>query len=373
MQEPWHRGAQTINGDWPVPVDLLPDETITSWLARCALAQGCDPSALTGSLWPAWRIWTTDADRGIPTDRRGALERATGVAGAAIEAAALVPIGTRIVGDHPKDQAAWPWISTLGKGGGPTSRRQYCPKCLDEDATSHYRLRWRMAWHAGCAVHGCTLSDRCPRCDSAQQLHRLRADARDIAVCAACGFDLRGIETSPCRADTLEFQKTADRVARAGAGTCFDQQVDAAAWFATADFVCSLIRRVTRSPTKGLTRVLAAAGIDRPLRLHGVPGARIERLGVEDRHALLGAVQRVMRLKPDALSEALKVAGITRQGLLGDRRRLPEALKHALPAMPDRPATDRRRPRRRPRGPRPRHEVRAMMKRLARKLDRNRQ
>ena len=146
MQEPWHPGAQATNGDWPVPADLLPDETITSWLARCALDQGCAPSVLTGSLWPAWRIWTTDADRGIPADRRGDLERATGMAGEAIEAAALVPIGTRIVGDHPKDQAAWPWISTLGTRGGPTSGRQYCPKCLGEDATPHYRLRWRMAW-----------------------------------------------------------------------------------------------------------------------------------------------------------------------------------------------------------------------------------
>ena len=187
MQEPWHPGAQAKNGDWPVPVDLLPDETITSWLARCALGQGCAPTALTGSLWPAWRIWITDADRGIPAGRRDALERATGVAGEAIEAAALGPIGTRIVGDHPKDQAAWPWISTLGKGGGPTSGRQYCPKCLGKDAAPHYRLRWRMAWHTGCAAHRCTLSDRCPRCDSAQHLHRLRADARDVAVCAACG------------------------------------------------------------------------------------------------------------------------------------------------------------------------------------------
>ena len=94
--------------------------------------------------------------------------------------------------------------------------------------------------------------------------------------------------------------------------------------------------------------MLATAGIDRPLRFHGVPGGRIERLGVEDRHALLGGVQRVMRLEPGALGEALKAAGITRQGLLGDRRRLPEALENALPAMPDRPVTNRQRPRRRP-------------------------
>ena len=334
----WHPGARPGRVDWPIPVELLPDETITSWLARCALAQGCAPIALTGSLWPAWRIWTIDADRGIPTGRRGELERATGVAAGAIEAAALEPIGSRVAGHRPKDRAAWPWITTLGRRGEHTSARQYCPRCLDEETTPHYRVGWRLAWHTGCAAHGCALSDRCPKCSATQQLHQLRADAWHVGICAACGGDLRRVRTSPCRTDALEFQETADRVATAGTGKCFGEPVDIPAWFAIAEFLCSLIRQAARSPTKGLTQLLAAANVDWPIPLQSAPGARIERLEVEDRQTLLGAVQRMMRLDRNALRRVLKTAGISRPGTAGRQTRAARGAqrRHARAAGPAR-------------------------------------
>ena len=79
----------------------MPDETITSWLARYAFAQGCAPLTLTGALWPTWRVWSVDADRGIPIDRRGELCRGAGVTAEAITAAALEPIGSRVAGQRP--------------------------------------------------------------------------------------------------------------------------------------------------------------------------------------------------------------------------------------------------------------------------------
>ena len=142
-------------------------------------------------------------------------------------------------------------------------------------------------------------------------------------------------------------------------------------WFAVADFLCSLVRQTVRSPTKGLMQVLAAAGIEGSLRLQTGPGARIELLAVQDRQTLLGPVWRMMRLHRNALREALSVAEVSRQGLLGGRRNLPEALSAAVPTLPEPTRRSRRRPpRKRPSGPRPRHEVRAMMKRLERQLER---
>ena len=43
-----------------------------------------------------------------------------------------------------------------------------------------------------------------------------------------------------------------------------------------ADFLCGLVRRTLRSPTKGLTQLLATAGLDGPPRLQAAPGSRIE-------------------------------------------------------------------------------------------------
>ena len=117
--------------------------------------------------------------------------------------------------------------------------------------------------------------------------------------------------------------------------------------------------------------MLAAAGIEEALRLRAAPGARIELLGVEDRQALLEAVWCMMRLHRNALREALTASGVSRQGLLGGRRNLPEALGPGVPTLPELTRPGRRQPpRKRPSGPRPRHEVRAMMKRLERKVER---
>ena len=235
-------------------------------------------------------------------------------------------------------------------------------------------MGWRLAWQTGCATHGCSLVDRCPACGKPQQLRHLRADAPHLAACAACGADLRKAATSPCRTDALEFQQAGDRTARTGGNVCFGEDVDAAEWFATADFLCGLVRRALRSPTTGLMHLLGAAGIEWPPRLQAAPGARIELLSAHDRQALLGAVQRVMRLDRDALHRALESSGISRQGLLGSKDRLPDALGAAVPPLPDRARTGRRRPARaRADGPRPHHEVREMMKRLQRKLKRTEQ
>ena len=87
--------------------------------------------------------------------------------------------------------------------------------------------------------------------------------------------------------------------------------------------------------------MLAAAGIEEALRLRAAPGARIELLGVEDRQALLEAVWCMMRLHRNALREALTASGVSRQGLLGGRRNLPEALGPGVPTLP---GTDEARP-----------------------------
>lgn len=35
----WHPGSDGVNPRWAVPVQLLPDEIVSSWLVRAALAQ----------------------------------------------------------------------------------------------------------------------------------------------------------------------------------------------------------------------------------------------------------------------------------------------------------------------------------------------
>ena len=331
------------------------------------MAQGCAPTTLTNALWPGWRCWTIDADRGISPDRLKTLCRASGVGADAIADSSRGGIAERAAGTNPKIRSTWRWIVSRGRPSSPTSS-PYCPACLREDGTPYYRNAWRLAWHTGCADHGTTLAERCPHCENAQQLGQLRADARDVATCSSCGGDLRDAVTRNFPSDARKFQEVGDEVASSDHGTVFGRQTDAAGWFAAADFLGALIRRAVRSPTTGLTRLLLAAGIDSAVGVRAAPGQRIEGLGVHDRQRVAAAVWRIMKLDGHALRGAARAADISRQSWLGDRRTAPDVLLGAMPTLPDRPANPRRRARKRRAGPRPRHEVQKMMQRLERML-----
>ena len=370
----WHPGTQglatTITPRWAFPVHLLPAESLTSWLVRAALLQGCDPLVLTGWLWPGWRVWTLDADRGIPEERLSVLSHTSGIAADALQAATIEPIATRIQGERPDRLSTWPWTLTIGarnrkRNGGI----QFCPACLEADDTPYFRLPWRFAWHTACATHDSTLLDRCTVCTAAVAPHRLPAMAANPAVCATCATDLREAHTGPCRPETLAFQQAADQVALQGFGDCYGETWAAATWFAVADFLVALIRRANRSPTQGLLYLLRASGVVVPRHILPIPGARIERLRVEDRQDILAGVWRLMMLDAERLRTTLDTSGITRQGWCEKGHDVPEPLARLTPELPENPATRTYRPRKGRTGPRPRHEVTLMMRRLRRKLE----
>ena len=355
---------------WAAPVPLLPDESLTSWLVRAALVQGCDPPTLAGWIWRRWRVWAIDADRGIPEERLVALCDVCGISAEAFNAAALRPLAARIMGASPDSRAAWPWILTLGarnmkRSGGV----QFCPACLRDDRTPHYRLQWRFAWHTGCDVHDVGLMDRCPNCASPIEPHRLRADARHEAVCATCEADLRGCGAPRCDPEVIAFQRAADRAVQAGEHECFDERLSTATWFGCADFLATLVRRAAHSPTTALDKLLDAAGAVAPRTVAATPGARIERMGGDERRTILGAVGRMMRLGKEELRSALTESGVTRQGLCERGRHAPQPLAQLMRDLPESRLAGPKRKRRPIAGPRARQQVAGMMERLRRKLE----
>ena len=349
---------------------MLSAESITSWLVRSALKHGCDPPTLTLWLWPGWRFWTLDGDRGIPGERLRVLSRTSGIPADALRAAAIMPIAAGVQGGILNMFSSWPWTLSIGarnlkRNGGI----QFCPACLQEDASPYFRLPWRFAWHTGCAKHETTLLDRCPGCSAAVTPHRLPADAAHAAVCATCKADLKDAGTEPCSPEALAFQEAAEQVALEGSGNCYGRTWDAPSWFAAADFLVGLIRRANRSPTQGLSYLLRSSGVGVPRHIPPIPGARVERLRVHDRRDLLAGVWRLMALDARQLRAALKASGITRQGWCEKGRSVPGPLARFVPELPESPER-RPYPPRKPRtGPRPRHEVVLMMNRLQRRLE----
>lgn len=224
-----------MSAPWPVHVPLLPGELFSTWLSRAALAQGCDPMVLTGVLWPRWRAWTRDLDRGLSEDRIDALVVKSGLCRNQLEEATLRPVVRAIAPHLVESRTSWPWVMAQGS----RNRRrfgglQYCPHCLVEDPRPYFRRQWRLAWHIGCEQHRCLLADHCGHCRAPVEPHRCHARDEVQTLCPNCRHDLRATKTEPACADVLAFQLSADAVLSVGSGTWAGETLDSAAWFSAA-------------------------------------------------------------------------------------------------------------------------------------------
>jgi len=365
----WHPGSGRVASIWAVPVPIFPDEIISSWLVRAALTQGCDPLVLTGELWPKWRIWTVDIDRSIPEDRLKILCVISGISADIFHSAMLYPIIQQIYRGSPPVKAVWPWILSLGKRNTKLrSGLQYCPHCLAEDNKPYYRIQWRFAWHTGCETHQCRLYDCCWHCGAPIEPHRLLAEDQTVSICASCKVDLDRADTKSWNDEAKSFQLETDRILQGECGVYLGESISSYHWFELASFFESFIRRVNRKGEEKLLGFINEIGIVLPDSIPIIAGAGIEWLNVQMRERLLGAVWRFLTVDKDRFLHALKTADLSRQGLSTRKESMPSLLSAIIEGLPDHSVTRKKSPKAHLSGPRPRHEVIRMMKRLERKL-----
>lgn len=323
---------------WTLRVTVFPDESLSSWLARAALSQGCDPLVLTGAIWPNWRIWTQDVDRGIERDRLHNLVAASGVSLEEFEAAALRTEAERIAGVSLSATMTWPWILALGKRNrAHRGGQQYCPACLAEDEKPYFRRHWRFAWHTTCAVHGIRLMDRCPSCGSPIEPHRLVAEDRHLAWCARCKSDLRMMAgaTASSRDGAVAFQRTADEIVSGTHSAAFGKKtLSISDWFGLSQFLYGLIRQASRRESSALAELLSGLGITAGSCLLPASGLAFEYLPVMERQSLLDATYQLLSLGPDRMKTAFQDAGLTEAGLLLERRTYPDVIMDMTAALP---------------------------------------
>ncbi len=214
---------------------MLPGELLSAWLVRTALAQGCDPLHLTGWLWPRWRAWTVDLDRGLTADRLATLAMHSGLDSDLLNASMLHSCLPLIAPGLAHKRATWPWILALGsRNRQRRSGLQFCPLCLKNDAIPYFRRAWRFAWHVGCSEHKALLVDHCGNCQALVTPHRLKARDALVCLCSTCRVDLRMTKTTECCSEALHFQDTADRVLKDGYGVWAKTVVSSDVWFSLA-------------------------------------------------------------------------------------------------------------------------------------------
>lgn len=326
-----------MNHAWPVPTALLPGELLSSWLTRAALAQGCDPLVLTNVLWPDWRVWTRDPDRGLSEERLSVVERAAGIEASRFEEASLHPTAAVVTGGGLNDLAIWPWMLALGtRNRKRLGGLQYCPACLRADKVPYYRLHWRFAWHTACAEHGIFLLDRCPECNSPIEPHRLLADSSHVGMCATCKYDLRTAESSSVEQKSAAFQVVADEVLLVGQGAYGTEKLLPAEWFELARYFVTLLRKVARSSPKGLTAFAKELCVDTAHLRPASTGLPLELLSSKERALLLTGAWEMLNAGPRRFLDAAKTVSLTKASLTENGQYVPERIEALIDDLHDR-------------------------------------
>ena len=232
----------------PHTVPFIPGELFSTWLVRAALENGCDPLVWSGAIWPGWRAWIRDLDRGLQPLRLSQLSTALKLDTFELEQATLRPICKLVNGQLKTHASIWPWV--LAQGSRNRNRHgglQYCPRCLAEDERPHFRISWRLAWTVGCPKHGCLLHDVCRACGLPAEPHRSVATDRLLVFCPRCHSDLRSFTTSEADDEARAFQRLADTVVASGRASWGNEVVTRQEWFATA-------RRLVAQPSRFMAR-----------------------------------------------------------------------------------------------------------------------
>lgn len=346
MDSPYarHSGVHRIADPWPIRVPLQPDELISSWLTRTALAHGCDPLVLTSSVWPKWPVWTVDVDRGMSGERLQQLTILSRIPVEEFEAASLRKTAQPVTEEDLDGLAVWPWVLALGSRN--RKRRgglQYCPACLKSDSQPYYRMKWRLAWHTTCARHQIPLLDLCPHCQEAITPHRLNAQDGNMTTCASCRQDLCTNTSTPKATEALALQDEADLVVKRGWGTYGDDVLPSQEWFAVLRFFLTLLRQASLQQPVAVSKMLEILEIDVRKLLPPATGLPLELLPTHEREHLLSVTWILRSAGPDQFQHAARRAAVTGASLKDQRQSAPAKLNEIIQELPDRHATGVRR------------------------------
>lgn len=271
---------------WPVRTTPLPDECLSSWLTRSALALGTDTSSLVGSLKVSWRPWTIDLDRCGPRENSKLIIDRAGVDYPAIAEMTLLPIAERIAGSGIGAMDRWPWILTLGiRGSSRQFGTQYCPMCLRDDSKPYFRRSWRFAWHVVCSRHSVRLLDTCLNCTAQVEPHRLRQSEKHVALCWQCNSDLGSVKIDRNKYQTPDIQSQLDHaLANHKLTNLVSAQRNKFVYYSR---LIASLRRSIAAPTAANPSFEYLGWIGRKLRGLKIRPVSLEMLRTEERYQLL--------------------------------------------------------------------------------------
>lgn len=188
---------------WPVAIDPLPGELLSSWLHRLALANGIAPRSFAGVLGLGGRMWSPRLDLRLPHTVATLLCHQTGlppddISAMTMSGGAMAPLLLPLRNSAHRNRSIW---------------MQYCPECLAADDAPYCRRPWRLASRVSCFAHGCGLRDRCPACHAGVAAFD-QGELVPQHFCARCGFDLRAAPKASVKASVRRLERAIADICR---------------------------------------------------------------------------------------------------------------------------------------------------------------
>ncbi|MBE0506979.1 MAG: TniQ family protein [Marinospirillum sp.] len=188
---------------WPAHPHPLQDECLSSWLVRCAHANGMKVQTFCDQVFgKEYQVWYRDIDRNAPDWLLNIMSQKTGTpiklvhhTTARLYEKRLFPIL------HPASQLRWflpaKHHHRINTGYGI----QYCPACLAADETPYFRLAWRLSLYTFCPKHRILMADRCHKCGAPVAFHRAELGKPNILAgqldhCWQCDAKLSNAATT---------------------------------------------------------------------------------------------------------------------------------------------------------------------------------
>lgn len=236
-----------------IKTPLLPGESISSWLIRAALNQGCDPLGFTQFYWPEHRLWTYDVDKGFNNLDLKIHQDMAILAETEVEQFSLQNLTYfgELTNTLSKSQNINnTWVLPLSKRNRLSLLGySYCPLCLADDEDSYLRLRWRHSWYAHCEHHNVRMLSNCSYCDMPYQPNMLEPTERYVNRCHHCKNKLKDhyLMNLLLVTNAYLFQVKAINVLNTGQATVFGEQVEVADWFEYMLFLINFSRKTART------------------------------------------------------------------------------------------------------------------------------
>ena len=181
----------------PARMNPLPDELLSSWLVRLAMAHGMKLHSFCVEIFGRKAsIWNRDIDKSADESLITTVAARTDTSFESAFRTTLADYAGRIYETHnPQGNSAWIMPLRIYHRLRRRNGLQFCPFCLREDVEPYYRREWRLSWITVCVKHRIVLLDKCPGCCEPVVYHRQEMGNRNqpvaysTTVCPSCQTD----------------------------------------------------------------------------------------------------------------------------------------------------------------------------------------